>query len=246
MNGNVNVILSGCLNGLLCTGILQPFDVIRTKMVKNPKLTMSSLIKDTPVKRLWAGTKISIIRSVIGSGIHYGCLSRILTKDSSGNVTKDSAIISGIVSRTFGIIALSPLTVLKTQREYSNSGKFSLTPKTLYSGILPTIARDIPYASCNVLLYTQIRDALKDIYHPTVLPMFCGMLSGTFTTAITHPMDVIRIHMQLDKGNNNVIKIMRNIHSKNGIYAFFAGVLPRLFKRGISNAISWSIFENLG
>jgi hypothetical protein len=47
MNWNVNVILSECLNEFLCTGILQPFDVIRTKMVKNPKLTMSLLIQDT-------------------------------------------------------------------------------------------------------------------------------------------------------------------------------------------------------
>jgi hypothetical protein len=84
---------------------------------------------------------------------------------------------------------------------------------SLYSGILPTLFRDIPYSSCNVLIYTQIRNVLKDStpFPSTVVSMICGMLSGTFTTAMTHPMDVVRIYMQLNRNHRcNVIKIISN------------------------------------
>ncbi|XP_023338219.1 solute carrier family 25 member 38 [Eurytemora carolleeae] len=108
------------------------------------------------------------------------------------------------------------------------------------------------------MFYTQLKSRLKSadlenpgnqirkIFESSELRNFgCGLWSGALACLVTHPVDVIKTKIQVStpvlKSGHVVADIFRN----DGIGGFFHGLIPRLLRRSLMAAISWSVYENL-
>eukprot|EP00238_Polyblepharides_amylifera_P010059 CAMPEP_0196590768 /NCGR_PEP_ID=MMETSP1081-20130531/67483_1 /TAXON_ID=36882 /ORGANISM="Pyramimonas amylifera, Strain CCMP720" /LENGTH=292 /DNA_ID=CAMNT_0041913961 /DNA_START=326 /DNA_END=1204 /DNA_ORIENTATION=- len=181
---------------------------------------------------------------------------------------------SGVIARSLAAAVFCPISVVKTRMEYSGvSGiKYANTAaalvsiarqerlRGLFSGLVPTIVRDAPFSGLYLLLYTRLKAAanevpvLQDSMSPFVINFMSGALAGAAATLLTHPPDVIRTRLQLQyhatlpgaiaAGKKVEVSLM-GIARNEGFKALWVGVGPRVLRRTLQTAITWSLYEEL-
>lgn len=172
----------------------------------------------------------------------------------------------GAVSRSLAATLLCPITVVKTRMEYASVSGVTYTGvgqalysigakegvKGLFSGLGSTLLRDAPFSGLNLVMYTQIRSVMSDFAtsqgrEVTAFETFvAGAIAGGFATFATHPPDVLRTRLQLQ----NMRSTFHGIVAEEGIRALWVGSLPRIARRTLQQAVTWSLYEyiarNLG
>jgi solute carrier family 25 protein 38 len=124
---------------------------------------------------------------------------------------------------------------------------------SLYSGVLPTLVRDAPFSGIFFAVYSNIKNAL-DERTLTFLPLssktfVAGLLAGATATFITHPADVLKTRLQIRSSNGSfadgkvLLGELTNILREEGPRGLLVGVNARVVKRGLSSALTWSLFE---
>ena len=141
----------------------------------------------------------------------------------------------------------------------------------LYSGLGATLIRDAPYSGIFVMLYTQLKTnapwapskmedhsgssgSCRGGSGVSVSPSFSnfasGCVAGVIATAVTHPADVVKTRMQLDKGGGEfgrktLRQTVRVILAADGFSGFWRGAAPRLMKRTLATTMTWVCFEEM-
>lgn len=226
----------------------------------------------------------------------------------SSHVTLSSfeLLVVGFCSRASAVSVCCPISVVKTRIEGSSVRPYrsllhGLTSiyktegmRGLYTGLLPSVLKDSPYAAVYLLLYSN----LKQMITPSVLAWTSGgdlsqkdskkespvvqfiaaFTAGGIATTFFHPSEVIKTRLQLMKlqeiaqaaavtatttttttamasasaqpmvptlPRHRVLFIARIILQENGVKGFFRGLLPRVMKRSLSNALGWMTYEQL-
>lgn len=195
---------------------------------------------------------------------------------SSVSKSKSSVSRSAIESLGFGAIARSlvgvillPATVVKTRYE---SGLFHYTSlsnavtstyslggfRSLYSGLWPTLLRDVPYSSFYFMFYTILKDHLvlsssrslsQSGHQESSLIFVCAITAGIMASSITHPFDVIKTRMQVGSvgsdlnGKSGLKNSIKSIMNENGWRGFSAGITPRIMRRSLMSGLAWTVFE---
>ncbi|BBN14687.1 solute carrier family 25, member 38 [Marchantia polymorpha subsp. ruderalis] len=172
---------------------------------------------------------------------------------------------AGSLTRLLASAMTCPITVVKTRMEYAAASGLNYTGTAsallaikrtegisgLYSGMVPTLLRDAPYSGLYLMLYNRIRYSLKDHFDPNNIPhtyinFVSGALAGSSATFFTHPPDVVRTRMQLERSQSTgIVSTVRQIVQVEGVKGLFSGVLPRIGRRGLQQAVSWTIFEEI-
>ena len=215
---------------------------------------------------------------------HRGKCSCNVSKSSvsKASVSKSSVSKSAIESLAFGAIARSfvgvillPATVLKTRYE---SGLFHYTSlsnavtstytiggfRSLYSGLWPTLLRDVPYSSFYFMFYTMLKDHLvlspsrslsQSGHQESSLVFVSAITAGIMASSITHPFDVIKTRMQVGtvesdlngrsgvEGKSGLKNSIKSIMNENGWKGFCAGITPRIMRRSLMSGLAWTVFE---
>ncbi|POR38527.1 Solute carrier family 25 member [Tolypocladium paradoxum] len=137
----VRHFVSGLGSGVASAVILQPLDLLKTRVQQSGRSSLSSSLRDirqSPhlVRSLWRGTVPSALRTGFGSALYFtslnairqhvqqtGMAGRQLQSQSGSSVlpalTNSANLISGAVARTFAGFVLMPLTVIKVRFESS-------------------------------------------------------------------------------------------------------------------------------
>ena len=141
----------------------------------------------------------------------------------------------------------------------------------LYSGLGATLIRDAPYSGVFVMLYTQLKtnapwasSKMEDhssssgsgiggsgVSASRSFSNFAsGCVAGVIATALTHPADVVKTRMQLDKGEGKfgrktLRQTVRIILAADGFSGFWRGAAPRLMKRTLATTMTWVCFEEM-
>eukprot|EP00002_Diphylleia_rotans_P014252 TRINITY_DN2779_c0_g1_i6.p1 TRINITY_DN2779_c0_g1~~TRINITY_DN2779_c0_g1_i6.p1 ORF type:complete len:248 (+),score=49.73 TRINITY_DN2779_c0_g1_i6:51-794(+) len=223
--------ISGGVSGAVSALTFQPLDVIKTRMQKLTPLGVSSsapsmrpntlsmaksIFAQDGLKGLWRGTEPTLIRIVPGAGLYFltiNTLTKLLVTPEQPKLGGTQAMFVGAVSRTFVTFLLSPVAVVKTRFEagdvqYKNTIQaMRLISRTegvraLYSGLVPTVMRDSPYAGIQFFVYNTIRNRLSDSktsgpfnsikLSDPVVNMTSGFAGGFIATLATHPFDVLK------------------------------------------------------
>ena len=68
-------------------------------------------------------------------------------------------------------------------------------------GVLPTILKEFPFAGIYLLIYRPIKKYLDDEsdLHYAKIAMISGMIAGFFATMSSHPFEIIRARMQVNR-----------------------------------------------
>ncbi|KAG5888296.1 hypothetical protein JTB14_006682 [Gonioctena quinquepunctata] len=268
----VRAFLVGSFSGSVSTVLLQPLDVVKTRLQNTSSLikrqnelfgmfsTFSKIVQQEHFRGLWRGTIPSLTRSIPGVGIYFCSLEYMKTHFLSNEIaTPIESIIMGVVARTTAEVILIPFSVVKTRIE---SGVYSYSTivsalKEIYRvegfrgmtrGMLPSLFRDAPFSGLYIMFYTQAKRAVSnDMLNSTYgvpLHFSCAATASILATLLTQPPDVIKTTMQIHPDKfQGIWSIIIHIKAKYGVLGYFKGTLPRMLRRSLVAGISWTIYE---
>ena len=264
----VKSFAAGSISASFSSVLLQPLDLVKTRLqlgrsVERSLVThITHIAKTETVRGLWRGTAATIVRSVPGVGMYFATIHSLKIATGTTRPTPVEALILGVVSRSFAGTMLLPATVIKTRFEsgiypyksmahaarsiYATEGV-----RGLYSGLLPTLARDAPYSGLYLFFYTQLKDiTYAHIVSPhsdlaDVANFTCGVIAGLNASLVTHPADVLKTKMQSNPSRFPTVQhVVVYIAKHEGIQGYFSGLAPRLLRRTLMSAFAWTFYEN--
>lgn len=272
-NPFIKSFLAGSISGTFSTVILQPLDLIKTRIQSSreghykPKilLVIGNVYHTGGILGFWKGVTPSLARTVPGVGLYFCGLYNLQEKLEWSNPSPLQAIILGITSRSFAGVVLLPFTVIKTRFESTSYQYRSVTSafgniyknegyKGLFSGLSATLLRDAPFSGLYFMLYSQSKkylpeDKVIDSVPALLVPSinFCrGIIAGLLASVITQPADTAKTHMQLNPAKyNSLYQTVQCILETEGIQGLFRGMLPRCLRRTLMSALSWTVFEEV-
>ena len=119
----ITSFLAGSLSGACSTVLLQPFDLIKTRIQQSPHSSVwaqTRLVAQTegPLG-LWRGVTPSLWRTVPGIGLHFASyhLLTSLVSDAGQPLSPLQSLAVGGLARVIAGTVLMPLTVIKTRWE---------------------------------------------------------------------------------------------------------------------------------
>jgi len=278
---SINNLVAGAVGGAIASVFVQPLDLIRTRMQQRTltegvkQMSMfevgNNIIKSDGILGLWKGTSPTLYRIIPGAGLYFFILENMTSLFRNGSdqrISHMASLVCGSSSRALVTAIMVPVTVVKTRFEGLNH-QYKSTPhalkmiynqegvRTLYSGLVPTILRDVPFSGIYYLCYEdlKIRLAFLNIGR-TFANITAGFLAGVVATAITHPTDVIKTKLQLpiqnltDNGKTlskrpGLVQMFTIIKENEGIRGLYKGFLPRLIRRPLLTALTWAIYEEM-
>lgn len=81
---------------------------------------------------------------------------------------------------------------------------------------------------------------------PSAAHFLSGIVAGTLASLITHPPDVIKTRLQAEPQQyRHAVHAFVDIVQTESPRTFFSGILPRLIRRTLVAAISWTVYERV-
>lgn len=147
-------LLAGLASGITTSLLLQPADLLKTRIQQSPTSTLVSnlrqiLASPSPVKQLWRGALPSVIRTGVGSALYFTALNGIRTElarlqqnkpttaTNSPTISQSSSssvlpklsplsnLASGALARVSVGFLMMPITVLKVRFESTHYAQYS-------------------------------------------------------------------------------------------------------------------------
>ncbi|MCJ1352188.1 MAG: hypothetical protein MMC33_002172 [Icmadophila ericetorum] len=139
-------------------------------------------------------------------------------------------------------------------------------PKGFFTGFGATAMRDAPYAGLYVLFYEQAKKRLSKLQQSSNLSppstggdegimkartsisinALSGLIAASVATTITNPFDAVKTRLQLMPGTyKNVWTAAAKMVRDDGFRTLFDGLGLRMARKGISSALSWTLYEEL-
>ena len=94
-------------------------------------------------------------------------------------------------------------------------------------------------------MQTTLFSGLKDTMGVTFMR---GTIAGVFASVVTQPADVVKTNLQLfpSRSRNKNLNAIKSIYISHGLPGFFTGLVPRLVRRTLVSALSWTVYEKVG
>lgn len=76
----------------------------------------------------------------------------------------------------------------------------------------------------------------------------CGLAAGIAASIVTQPLDVVKTQLQLFPKNyagKRSTSVLRSVYSAGGLSGWFAGLAPRLVRRTLISALSWTVYDQV-
>jgi solute carrier family 25 protein 38 len=170
--------------------------------------------------------------------------------DSGGSGSDARQFLAGVGARAFATTIMTPVAVVKTRREWVSAAAAAApgaAPRgtlaaiahiarsegaaSLYSGILPTLARDAPFSGLYFAFFTRLKDAFEPPAPPLMIgaaassaaasggslawllagapasarTFAAGLSAGALATLLTHPADVLKTRLQIRSANGRFV-----------------------------------------
>uniref|UniRef100_A0A5K3ER16 Mitochondrial carrier protein n=1 Tax=Mesocestoides corti TaxID=53468 RepID=A0A5K3ER16_MESCO len=217
------------------------------------------------IRLFWAGTVPSLWRCVPGICAYFSMLDFLETYLPRVYPSVD-AFILGFTARSLVGGLLLPFTVVKTHAEagltrglstFSSISQIYAASKWrgLFSGIVPTLARDSPYSGIYLLFYTKFKaratpSGVNSDRQTTPTLGVCAFLAAFCATAVTQPADVLRSNRQLSiavKGAKPATwtRVVSDVLRVDGITGLWRGFSLRLARRAVFAVVSWTLFDSI-
>ena len=263
-------ILAGLVAGTLSSVLLQPLEVVKTRMqTQHPGRPVwrvaLTLLRDEGVRSLWAGTVAATVRLAGGIALYFVFLGEIetISKRTLGSLTGSMAILRdflvGSVSRGLAAALFCPLAVVKTRQEEGVASAGGLVTQLVqlartegtagcFAGLGPSLLRDAPYSGISLALLRVFRAPLLSLLPGALVGALAGCASAAAATVLTQPADVVHTEIVLQSLKDKrlgTLQAMGRIVSARGLGALFVGATPRLARRMLQQAMTWAVFETV-
>uniref|UniRef100_A0AAZ1X621 Mitochondrial glycine transporter n=1 Tax=Oreochromis aureus TaxID=47969 RepID=A0AAZ1X621_OREAU len=268
----IKAFMCGSLSGTCSTLLFQPLDLVKTRLQTlqtgvqpgsgrvGMVSVLLSVVRTERLLGLWKGVSPSFVRTIPGVGIYfstYYSLKQHFLQDRRPGAAE--AVLLGGGARTVAGVVMLPVTVVKTRFECGRYSYGSVIgalrsvcqtegPAALFSGLMATLLRDVPFSGIYVMFYSQTKASLpKEISTSPVAPVAnfsCGVLAGVLASLITQPADVVKTHVQVNP-QLKTAEAIRYIYMEYGLQGFFRGAVPRSLRRTMMAAMAWTVYEQM-
>uniref|UniRef100_A0A669DCW9 Solute carrier family 25 member 38a n=1 Tax=Oreochromis niloticus TaxID=8128 RepID=A0A669DCW9_ORENI len=245
----IKAFMCGSLSGTCSTLLFQPLDLVKTLCMQVGMVSvLLSVVRTERLLGLWKGVSPSFVRTIPGVGIYfstYYSLKQHFLQDRRPGAAE--AVLLGGGARTvtrFECGRYSYGSVIGALRSVCQTEG----PAALFSGLMATLLRDVPFSGIYVMFYSQTKASLpKEISTSPVAPVAnfsCGVLAGVLASLITQPADVVKTHVQVNP-QLQTAEAIRYIYMEYGLQGFFRGAVPRSLRRTMMAAMAWTVYEQM-
>lgn len=207
------------------------------------------------------GIAPSIMRGFLFGGVRLGLYTPIksIISPSSGARLHDK-VIAGSLSGGIASLATSPVELVKTRLQSSNTTKSTLETisnvvkengvKGLWKGAIPGTIRSSMLTASQCATYDEVKRHMLTsglLPHDGIaLHFVSSMLAGFITTTITNPMDVVKTRMYVG-GNayKSPLHCMKSIYMQEGMMGFMKGWSASYSRLGPHTIIMFLMAEKM-
>jgi solute carrier family 25 protein 39/40 len=257
-------VIASSLAGSLTAIVINPFDVVtrrvQTGEFKNSRSAVVSLVRSEGVVSLFRGLSPTLMMFASTNALYFPSYVRLRSYLETQGFFSPSIcpLIAGTTARAAVAVLSSPMEFLRTNMQANaatkknTAGKVMRTivasgGKTLWSGLVPTLWRDVPYSALYWMMVEHIRltyGGADRSQYTFGLHFAAGSMSGLFASLITHPVDVCKTQMQMKiSTRETLVDIMKRIVRTNGVLGLYRGLFPRVAKLVPASAVMLSTFE---
>ncbi|KAM8825442.1 mitochondrial glycine transporter A-like [Synchiropus picturatus] len=268
----IKAFMCGSLSGTCSTLLFQPLDLVKTRLQTSQtgmqpgssRLGMMTVflhvVKTERLLGLWKGVSPSFVRTIPGVGLYfstyYTLTQHFIPEGSPGAL---EAVLLGGGARTVAGVFMLPVTVIKTRFECGRYSYGSVTgalrsvcssegPAALFSGLMPTLLRDVPFSGIYVMFYSQTKTSLpqeiRESHYAPLANFACGVLAGVLASLVTQPADVVKTQVQVNP-QLRTSEAVRIIYTEHGLQGFLRGAVPRSLRRTLMAAMAWTVYEQM-
>jgi len=261
---------AGCIAGGVEATAVWPMEFIKTQLQLNPKGSLpytgivsgiSHTVKSTGFLSLYRGLTPTLLGSIPKAGIRFGlnAIFKDNLRDKDGKLTPGKNFIAGLgagVSEALLIVA--PVETVKTKCIELNMAVGSGMKHILktegiagvYQGAGATALKQGSNQGLRFMWFNEYKRIITNDGEKSLTPimgLFGGMSAGCFSTLGNNPFDVVKTRMQGTKASQyaNTLDCFKQIMTKEGVAAFYAGVVPRLARVVPGQGIIFMSFESI-
>lgn len=262
---------AGCIAGGIEATAVWPMEFIKTQLqlnAKNSKLPYTGMVsgltytvRSTGFLSLYRGLAPTLLGSIPKAGIRFGLNSVIKDKlkDKDGKLTAGKNFVAGLGAGVAeALLIVAPVETVKTKcieldQPFLQGMKNILKTEGVTGVYQGAFATALKQGSNQGLRFMWFNEYKKIVTEDGVKPMtplfglFGGMSAGCFSTLGNNPFDVVKTRMQGTKASQyvNTMDCFKQILTKEGISAFYAGVVPRLGRVVPGQGIIFMSFETI-
>ncbi|KAI3385763.1 hypothetical protein SNEBB_010790 [Seison nebaliae] len=261
--------VAGFSGGFVSTAVLHPFDLLKIRFEVNEKSVESQRIGRPQYTSVTPGL---IGSSVAWSSYFflYDTMKRLrMNQLAREKVDRQLNSYEFIAAAIFGgmltITVTNPIWVIKTQMclDYNKKMDMRNTIKSIYrnngfkkfySGLLPAYI-GTSHGAIQFVIYEKFKNH-KDTFikyfqqylhsHVTEFMFFTftSTSSKLFATMVTYPYQVIRVRLQdQHREYANARDVMKSLFYKEGVFAFYKGVIPAILRVLPQSMITFLTYE---
>mmetsp|Transcript_14248 Transcript_14248/g.29753 ORF Transcript_14248/g.29753 Transcript_14248/m.29753 type:complete len:292 (-) Transcript_14248:358-1233(-) len=264
---------AGCIAGAVEATAVWPMEFIKTQLQLGAKSGSSKLpyngmlqglsytVRTTGFLSLYRGLAPTLVGSIPKAGIRFGLNSVIKEKlrDENGKLTAGKNFVAGLgagVSEALLIVA--PVETVKTKvielnMPFLEGLKHIIKTEGfggVYQGAAATAMKQGSNQGLRFMWFNEYKKRVTNDGEKKLTPimgLFGGMSAGCFSTLGNNPFDVIKTRMQGTQAAQykNTLDCFKQILSKEGAGAFYAGVAPRLGRVVPGQGIIFMSFESI-
>lgn len=266
-------ILSGGIAGGLETIVIWPTEYTKTLLQlqtnsQTPKYkgmidcATQQINKYGPVG-LYRGLVPALGFAIPKAGIKFGSFSffhNLIIKNTNNENTPIKNLTAGVMAGIIeAILVVTPQETIKTKLIEMNNGFYNGI-KTIvkkegllgfYNGLIPTILKQSTNQGLRFMSYGVYKNAIINYNGnqkiTTYQSFIGGMIGGLISTLCNNPIDVVKTRMQGLNSHqyNSTFNCIHIIIKKEGIHAFYKGIIPRLMRVVPGQGIIFASYEKI-
>ncbi|KAK7228393.1 hypothetical protein V2G26_000563 [Clonostachys chloroleuca] len=262
--------VSGLGSGVASAVILQPLDLLKTRMQQSGHSSLRNLLRDmrqSPkfVASLWRGTLPSALRTGFGSALYFTTLSSIRQQARNWDFFRShnqlhhgsSALPTLMIKVRFESNLYSYPSLWAAAKDIQRVNGF----RGFFSGFGATAMRDAPYAGSYVLFYELLKSQFSKLAHPPgqsheptkmqasvagSVNFASASLAAGICSALSNPFDAIKTRIQLQPEQyRNMAQAAYKMVTEDGFRSLWDGLGLRMGRKAMSSALAWTVYEEL-
>jgi solute carrier family 25 (mitochondrial citrate transporter), member 1 len=265
-------VLSGGIAGGLETIVIWPTEYTKTllQLQTNHKTQKYKGMIDCATQQVNKHGPIGLYRGLVPAlgfaipkaGIKFGSFSffhnLIIQNTNDSNSTIQNLTAGMMAGITEAILVVTPQETIKTKLIEMNNGFYNgiktIVKKEgllgMYNGLIPTILKQSTNQGLRFMSYGFYKDIITNNSNTKITTsqsFIGGMISGLISTLCNNPIDVVKTRMQGLNSHqyNSTFNCINIIIKKEGVYAFYKGIIPRLMRVLPGQGIIFASYEKI-
>lgn len=263
----------GGMSGMAATCVVQPLDLIKTRMQLGGGGRSSFTVAGEIIARegffsLYTGLSAGLLRQATYTTTRLGVYNYLFDyyRETNAGASPGFAMktLLGIVAGSVGAFVGTPAEVAlirmtadgrlpkEQRRNYKNvvDALMRIVKEEgvlkLWRGAAPTVMRAMVVNAAQLSTYSQAREMFVGYVPDGVRLHFCAsMVSGLVTTIASMPVDIIKTRIQNAAKGQSQLSIVTGLLKNEGVFSLWKGFLPYYARLGPHTVLTFIFLEQL-